>query len=268
MVGGSADMKILLTGESGYVGSHLLGDLKAVGFEVSTLGFELDDLTLYSTKRNAYELKLSSLDFHSYDVVIHLGAIPDSGCDDPALFYWNYKAVRQIMSRMLSNQHFIFFSSCMADYPVNWYGWSKRCAEDWVNMQSHLRTLIFRPFNIYGGVEPASRLSFPAKLVRGEVRYVFKNFVRDWIHIRNVCSAVLEALDVGLEGNFDLGTGNAVSAEELVNVVGLKDFEYSDPLKALGYVVPSILVARSSRLWYGDQEPLCVKSWCRFVGRR
>ena len=66
-----------------------------------------------------------------FDVIVHAGALMQAGYDKPDLFWLNYETTCKLVDAY-PDKHFIFFSSSMAVSPVNFYGWSKRCASDYV----------------------------------------------------------------------------------------------------------------------------------------
>ena len=66
----------------------------------------------------------------SINYVVHLGAISDSGYDDPDILMANTIAT-QLIAHITNNMgaKLVFFSSCAAINPNTWYGYSKYLAE-------------------------------------------------------------------------------------------------------------------------------------------
>ena len=254
-------MKILITGNRGYVGSHLQPMLESQGHTVE--GFDLLS-NLYPPGTCPIMLPefIKELTYEC-DVIIHLGAQSDSQYTHPDIFRWNYEFTRDLVSGLHYNQRFIYFSSCMAINPTTHYGWSKRCAEDIIRAYRS-KNIIFRPFNIYGGNEPENRHSIPQQLVDGDLEYVFSDITRDYIHVDDVCKKVLGAVKGWAVGTFEIGTGVGVKPTELADIVGLNGAIITESDKVLKSPVQKELVANPDFMWNGGHDSLVdVKEWCR-----
>ena len=219
-------MKILLTGHKGYIGSHLIRHLSD--------WYDLDDPYEF----DGFDKGDPFPQLHGkYDVVIHCAANADSLYDQSDIFQSNYDLTKRIAE---TDAKLIFFSSCMAKNPTNWYGWSKRCAEDYLLLKRPSTTTIVRPFQVYGGAEPEHHKSFPRKLLDGEVRHLFRNYIRDFIHINDICRAIFWVLRNNLWGQiYDLGTGFPSTSIELADVVKPQGIKLVDtPMEIPVYLFP------------------------------
>lgn len=105
------------------------------------------------------------------------------------------------------------------------YGWSKLTGEI---LARHARNagidvLVVRPFSGWG-VDQSRDYPFPSFLDRALRRdSVFDVWgdgsqTRDWIHISDVCEAILTAVDNNIVGPVNLGTGIGTSFEELARM--------------------------------------------------
>lgn len=127
----------------------------------------------------------------------------------------------------------------MAQRPTNPYGYSKLVFEQmatWLQRQGGLRPTFLRYFNAAGAVtslglgedhEPETHI-IPnvLKVALGQREFVEVfgtdyptpdgTCIRDYVHLEDLCSAHLLALDQGTEGAFNLGTGTGVSVMEIV----------------------------------------------------
>ena len=203
-----------------------------------------------------------------YDVVIHAGAVSESQCTNVRIFNFNYAWVTWLATQVKISRdtHVLFFSTCMVKDPTNLYAWTKLCAEDYLKRSVLPRTTIIRPFNVFGGNESAARRSLPRLLVNGEARNIFKGYVRDYIHVDDVCRGVLRILDRGYWGeSFDIGTTNGVGALLLYELAKEKNpfVNVCDADDVLNFCSPSQLVADHESLPPGFQADRNVLDWIR-----
>ena len=243
-------MKVLLTGYKGWVGGKLYKKLLE---DPQNEVYGLDEMT--------YEDFETSLDYLTcqvshFDYVIHCGAIADSRREDNLLWEMNYKATCEI-GRMCqrTNSKLIFISSCAAIDPQIPYGWSKHCSE--VFLQNGTRGMplcILRPFNIWGfDEENKESPSIVYKMINGQLRFVYKDVVRDFIYVDDVVDAILSVFSQWTPGVFELGTAVPTNIEDLFCKVWDRDFlipaytelvEKEDITKELvayeGYLLPGI----------------------------
>ena len=227
---------MILTGHNGYVGRHLLPMLARShvvhGFDVSPGDHVTDthtSLEQEESDREKYFARFNTLRHRDdADVVIHVGGIADSAAERSDIYFWNTATTQEWVNWLKPNQLFIYFSSCMADVPFTHYGWSKRLAEGYIRA-SNINHVILRPFNIYGGDEALNRLSVPRRIADRSLKMVFNDIVRDYIHVEDVCGAVIRILN-SYEGSgrksikkvYDVGTGVGRKPSEIADAVGWK----------------------------------------------
>jgi UDP-glucose 4-epimerase len=249
----AASTQILVTGGIGFIGSHICISLIKSGFKVVCL----DNLSNSETNNlepilGSPELKLINGDIRSIEDcekamkgcthVCHLAAISSVlGSSDEELMETNLQGTRNLVKCAIKNEisMFVFSSSC-AIYgdaeppitldtrlnPISTYGKSKMMAEELIQ-NSGLNYRILRYFNVYG---PRQRSDSPYsavipiffnKLFAGLPATLYGNGkqTRDFIHVDEVVSANLSALNEEGESIQNIGTGKATSIAELLEQI-------------------------------------------------
>ncbi|MEU3990101.1 NAD-dependent epimerase/dehydratase family protein [Streptomyces platensis] len=251
-------MRVLLTGHKGFVGRHLHAALEARGNYVVgvDLAAQLDALD-YFRKADA-----------RYDLAIHCAAIVGgrASIDGSPLGVATNLALDAWYMRWLARTgtpRAVYFSSSAA-YPVALqqpgdirrlheddidltdpqlpdatYGWAKVTGERLAEYATAAgcRITIPRPFSGYGE-DQADVYPFPAFIQRAKRRddpfeiWGSGDSTRDWIHIDDIVGATIEAVEWGITGPVNLGTGRATSFNELAHLV-TKQAGYTPQLKHL-----------------------------------
>ena len=253
-------MKVLITGSHGFVGRYFINKLQQ------------NNLTLIDTKAGTDCRDFFKKDDSQYDLVIHLAAIvggresiegrpmavADNLSIDSEFFQWCLK----------TKPHKIVYFSSSAAYPtwlqdpmleerkleesdINWngslyppdmtYGWSKLTGEYLAQFVPNVH--IFRPFSGYA-YDQDLNYPFPMYIKRAlEKSDPFEVWgpgtqTRDFIHMTDVVNAVLTAVEQGITGPINLGTGRATSFMELaqmsMDAVGYKGEILTRPDKPVG----------------------------------
>lgn len=226
-------MKILVTGGSGFLGTHLCG---ALGADDLSRRSGLDVLNLQDATRAG-----------DYDVVIHLAALLDkSPRSAEQVFLTNVEGTVNILREMKKNSVFIFASTkdvygrfadnfrevpetCETLYAgQSALEWSKLIAERYVEFyanQRGFRSCIFRLSTVYAprsnGNIPNFAGSYAEAINKGEPIRLPANGkpVRDLLHVEDLaraCGAFAES--VIRHGLYNIGGGgrNALSLGDLV----------------------------------------------------
>ncbi len=260
-------MKILVTGGSGFLGTHVRDY------------FSADD---FSRKSNLDVLNLQDAQtVENYDVVIHLAAELDKSPDNAeSVFLTNVEGTVNLLRSMKENSVFIFAStkdvygrfadnfaevpeSCQTIYSgQSALEWSKLIAERYVEFYAHqnnFRSCIFRTSTVYApnseGNTPNFVTHYADALNFGEQLRLPANGkpIRDLLHVRDFAKACEAFSDsVIRHGLYNLGGGreNALSLRELVKkleeVSGLQaviDEENPTPAPApMNYVTDLTLI--------------------------
>ena len=208
---------ILLTGNKGFIGSHLQEALQQQ-HQIITLDCGTD----LATWRKSF----SSLNPKNIDLVIHAGAISDSRATGQRLWLMNYEATKELAEwAFYRNTKLLFLSSCTAIDPQHDYGWTKRVAEDILTMIIPSRNrCILRLFNVWALDEPIEKAnrSIIHKLVTGNLKHVYRDCVRAFVHITDVVSAVLQLTEHWVSGIYEVRANERTMIEELVDSVYAK----------------------------------------------
>lgn len=260
-------MKILVTGGSGYLGTHVRQFFAADDFS-RRAGLDILD---------EYDVQLVA----QYDAVIHLAAYLDkdpSGAD--LSFQTNAEGAANVVRHMSPGATFIYASTkdvygahadsyaevpetCPTDYSGQTaLEWSKLIGERYVEYfarERNIRTCIFRMSNVYArpseGNESGSITHYVESIKRGwPLRLPLGgHLVRDILHVDDFSKACRAFMDSShVYGLYNLGGGKANAAElvEIVNTVGKMielepKFENSDDLP---HPVPVNYVSDLSRI--------------------
>lgn len=230
-------MKIIVTGGSGYLGTHVRSFFKADDFSRRS---HLDIL-------NPHDVAL----IDDYDVVIHLAAHLDK---DPeaaeACFRINTEGTSNVLRRVRPNAVFIYASTkdvygahadqyaevsetCSTDYcGQSALEWSKLLGERYVDYYAEargFRACIFRLSTVYARPtddnEPGFVTHYVESVKRGwPIRLPLEGEpVRDILHVKDFAKACRAFIDSSLpRGLYNLGGGtrNATSLRGIIETVG------------------------------------------------
>jgi UDP-glucose 4-epimerase len=226
--------KILVTGCSGYIGSHLckmlLPDYEVHGLDIHHPQFPV--AKFYQQDIN----RLFTID-DEYDAVIHLAALVNVGESEhmPIQYYiTNLNGTMNIINKV-KTKNFIFASTGAAKDCESAYGISKRAAEDVVKefYTVHRPTpyTIFRFYNVIGsdGFAPTNPDGLMFNLLKARETGEFTIFgndyntrdgtcVRDYVHVNEICDALKTAIEQSSNQIESLGHGVGYTVGEIVNL--------------------------------------------------
>jgi nucleoside-diphosphate-sugar epimerase len=243
-------MRALVTGGAGFIGRHMTARLAAHGWEVDPVD---TSLALGVRQVNALDMFRRRT---SYDMVVHCAAIvggretidyrpADQIVDfelDAAMFRWAARGgAAQVVYFSSSAAYPVMLQdgrSCwrntlretdidpdLPDLPDSLYGWSKLTGERMADAarQSGVNVLVVRPFSGYG---PDQDLCYPFpaiidRVCRRETPVTVWGTgeqTRDFVHVDDICGAVMALLDAGQTGPFNIGTGIGTSMRELAEL--------------------------------------------------
>jgi len=227
--------KILITGSSGYIGSHLTKMLMdSMKYEVHGLDIHDPQLTMNKFYRQDINRQFS-LD-EEFDAVIHLAALVNVGESEqiPIQYYiTNLNGTMNVINKV-KTKNFIFASTGAAVSCESAYGISKRAAEDVVReyCTNHRPTpyTIFRFYNVIGStvVAPTNPDGLMYNLIMAMQSKEFTIFgkdygtrdgtcVRDYVHVNEICVSLKQAIEKPSSQIECLGHGVGYTVSEIVN---------------------------------------------------
>jgi ADP-L-glycero-D-manno-heptose 6-epimerase len=256
---------IALTGAGGFIGSVILKHLNDAGIDDV---YVFDDLPQNEQFKNLIGKKYISLhstdeivtDIKHFDAVIHFGANSSTlERNWSNIYQTNVVSTRSWHDLCVEHDKKFIFASSAAVYgngqgPLNHYAFSKLASE-----QEITNGIVLRLFNVYGPNEyhkgrMASTIYHWFQQLResGEIK-IFQGsnqYYRDFIYVEDVAKIVLHFLQDYQPGIYDLGTGNAVSFEDVADIlIG----EYGSGIKT--YIeMPSDLKSQYQKLTCADIE--------------
>jgi UDP-glucose 4-epimerase len=240
-------MKILITGNSGYIGSHLTKllnkrtDLKLYGLDKASPQIAIDTFLYQNITFNQHW----NID-EEFDCVIHLAAEVAVGrsVNNPILYYQTNTIGTLNVLKNIKTKRFIHASTGSAGPMNNPYGISKRAAEQIVDQycrENKIPFTIFRFYNVTGsdGFDPTNPDGLMWNLMNAQKTGTFNLFgddydtedgsaVRDYTHVNEICSSVIEAIDQSTNQIENLGHGSGTTVKQMIELykrVNNCDFE-------------------------------------------
>lgn len=228
-------MRVLITGNSGYIGSHLTHQLKGKCVVVGL------DRTQYIIAPDSFLTQNIDYTFNDntsriFDAVIHLAAEVNvaAGERDPAAYYTtNIHGTLNVL-RGIQTRNFIFASTGAAENPTGVYGRSKRAAEDIVQDFCNKKAInytIFRFYNVIGGdiVPPTNHDGLMYNLLNATKTGTFTihgqdypskdgTCERDYVHVNEICEAISTAVAKPSNRVESLGHGVGYTVKEIVDI--------------------------------------------------
>lgn len=228
-------MNVLVTGGAGFIGSHLVSRLIALGHDVTVL----DNLSTGSKENVHPEAAfiqgdiLEPITVHraikDCGAVFHLAAIADIGADPDKDYQTNFLGAQVVFERALKQQAKVIFTSSAAVYgdaplpqnegmeckPVSQYGRSKLKAE----RAAPPRSFIVRIFNCYGPRGRGVVNAFCRKIPEYEDITVYGHGLqtRDFVYVSDVVDALLLGMDN--EGVYNVASGSETSLLNLIDTI-------------------------------------------------
>lgn len=240
-------MRALVTGAAGFIGRHMVAALQARGDDVTTLdvaGSPAVDVRDFCRS-----------DDTRYGLVVHCAAVVGGRRmieGQPLAVAGNLAIDADVFRWALRTRpdHLVYYSSSAA-YPVRLqagtpyllretdidlrgafglpdqtYGWAKLTGEVLAQhaRAEGLRVHVLRPFSGYGTDQDPS-YPFRAFIDRARSRqdpftvWGDGSAVRDWVHVSDVVSATLAAVDQGHQGPLNVCTGRPVDFTALATLV-------------------------------------------------
>lgn len=236
-------LKVLITGVTGYIGSHLAKVLFEAGHHV--VGLDIEWKKHNDVSRYCHRILIKDVTKHvcdeDYDVIVHLAGLiqVEESVAHPTKYYSTNLGgtVNMLRQNVNGEPHFIFASTAGAFDAQSPYARSKLAAEDVIKEKSKNYT-IFRFFNVAGSdgmhrqVGRASHLiRIAAETAAGKRDYMSiygedydtpdGSCVRDYIHVVDLVNAIRDTIK---HGPFNtpyecIGSGKGYSVKEVVQAM-------------------------------------------------
>lgn len=211
--------KVLVTGATGYIGSHVCKLLKARGHYVegwdTNIHGEHNDIEEYVDRFEKVDVTKIPYAFVECDAVVHLAGrsvVPQSLKEPTEYYRVNAMGTAHMLDKVKSD-NFIFASTSSAWEMASPYAKSKVAAEDIIKEKANGYT-IFRFFNVSGTDGINRQLGAPSHLIRVAAMASAGKFskisvfgtdydtrdgtcIRDYIHIMDLANAIIKAVENG-----------------------------------------------------------------------
>jgi UDP-glucose 4-epimerase len=226
--------RVLITGCSGYIGSHLT---KLLENEYEVHGLDILEPQHPVKKFHQIDINRMFTVEEEYDAVVHLAALVNVSRSEriPIQYYiTNLNGTMNVLNK-IKTKNFIFASTGAAALCESAYGISKRAAEDVVKEYCtvHIPTpyTIFRFYNVIGssGYAPTNPDGLMYNLMKSEHTKEFTIFgndydtpdgtcIRDYTHVDEICEAIRIAIEEPSNGVEGLGHSKGRSVKEMVEI--------------------------------------------------
>ena len=206
-------MKILVTGHKGFIGSHVFNDLR----HEQGYGYLVDGLD--RPEDIGDWVAPSGMFAEHYDVIIHLAAyaaLRDSFKDPEKFWENNVEKSKPIFDYCREhNVRLLYASSAGAHgWWQNPYAMTKKANE----LMAPPNSVGMRFFNVWA--EKGSRSDMLYRMLQDNTAKYITRHRRDYIHVKDVVSAIVHIMHSQYIGTIDIGIGEAISVQKIAEAMG------------------------------------------------
>jgi len=254
---------ILLTGATGFVGTHLLKALLEKGYKIRALilpdeQIPFDETNLEWIRGDIRDKESLGNCFSGISMVLHMAGVVASP-DKDLTFSVNFDGTRNLVDLSIENKvnRFLFMSAAAAKFKhLNAYGQSKKMAEDYLISSGIPYVLLRTPLIIgKGGYEFERFVEYVNKLPCFVIVFGDGKSIKRPIYIGDVTFAVLKLLESKKPDNkiYEIACKGKFTLNEFVDVIsscysGKKKIKFHIPLKfslLIAVVLERLLLDRS-----------------------
>lgn len=218
------------------------GNLKSFGHFKNLLGF---NGVVISGDINDYKLLESLEKNYQFDYIFHQAAISDTtAIEQDIMIKTNVNAYENLLKIAIKHGANMIYASSAATYgdsdrfevgyekPNNVYGFSKVMMDnityEYLKKDLDISIVGLKYFNVYGPREfyknktASMVVQFAHQILKGLTPKLFEGsdkILRDFIYIEDIIQANILATNPKKSGVYNVGTGNARSFEDIVNIL-------------------------------------------------
>ena len=225
--------KVLITGNSGYIGSHLS---KMLNDEYEVYGLDIVGPQFKVKKHYNLDIKSQLKVNEEFYAIIHLAALVNVGESElePTDYYMTNLFGTLNILQHIKTKNFIFASTGAAEKCESAYGVSKRATEDCVREFCQVNKVPFTTFRFYNvigsdGFKPTNPDGLMYNLMQAPIKGSFTVFgkdydtldgtcIRDYVHVNEICHALKLAIEEPSNSVENLGHGVGHSVGEMVQI--------------------------------------------------
>ena len=231
--------KILITGNSGYIGSHLTQMLQKdsryeiYGLDKNSPLIEIQKHFYENIRHDFQRWVASDIEF---DCVIHMAAEVAVGrsVHNPILYYQTNTIGTLNVLEKLRYKNFVFASTGSASGMNSPYSISKKAAEEIVEQYCREKSIPFTTFRFYNvvgtdGIPPTNPDGLMWNLIKAKETGKFNLFgndyntedgtcVRDYTHVNEICHGLIQGIEGPTNQIENLGHGVGTTVKQMIDL--------------------------------------------------